>query len=89
MGLTFAALAVIILLIVGLRALFPERRPEHRPAPARRHAAAERERRAAIAAAVWYLHTQMQARRPADPALGRRLESDPGPYWRPSPTDKP
>ncbi|MBI3159129.1 MAG: hypothetical protein HYZ26_05985 [Chloroflexi bacterium] len=87
MGLTFAALAVVILLILLLQGLFPARRPVHKPIHAPRYAAAERERQAAIAAAVWYLSTQMQARSKVDAALGQRLESGPGPYWQSSRMD--
>ncbi|TAK10714.1 MAG: hypothetical protein EPO32_14360 [Anaerolineae bacterium] len=84
-SLTFAALVVVIGLILLLRALFPATAPSLRLAASPVHESAERERSAAILAAVWYVRNHMQPARPTDPALGHRLESPPGGYWRAAP----
>ena len=82
MGITFATLGVLILLIHLLRLVFPAKNPEPLEKQPAMPDDAEAERRAAVFAALWYWQSE-QAR---SPELGRRLEHQPG-AWRTTPKE--
>ncbi len=81
MGVTFGALAVLIVVILLLKRLFPVRSAVVAPAAAAAHEDAEAERRVAILAALWVYQNQHRSQ-PMDPNLGVRLQSPPGPFRR-------
>lgn len=86
LGLTFAALGLFILVILGLQRLFaarpakPAEPAESAPAPASSRDSEAEE----IAAAICLALSHLRALEICESGLGQTLETGRGPWWRPA-----
>ncbi len=85
LGLTFAALGLFILVILGLQRLFAARPAQPEPSePAPVSASARDSEAEEIAAAICLALSHLRALEICESGLGQTLEAGRGPWWRPA-----